>query len=101
MKFTRLLGEPGTIELSVLRDSLEFPPHEDRPYTIANFVMSVDGRAAFQGRSGPLSDDGDRAMFHALRERVDAIIVGTGTLRTERYGALIKDPEARQRRAAS
>jgi riboflavin biosynthesis pyrimidine reductase len=98
MKFTRLLGEPGTIELQVLRDALHFPAHEDRPYAVANFVASVDGRAAFQGRSGPLSDDGDRALFHALRERVDAVIVGTGTLRTERYGRLIKDEDARRRR---
>jgi riboflavin biosynthesis pyrimidine reductase len=65
---------------------------------LANFVSSADGRAAFQGRSGPLSDEGDRAHFHALRERVDAIMVGTTTLRLERYGRLIKDPEARERR---
>jgi riboflavin biosynthesis pyrimidine reductase len=65
---------------------------------IANFVASVDGRAAFDGRSAPLSDEGDRALFHALRERVDAVMVGTGTLRTERYGALIRDEDACRRR---
>ncbi len=100
MNFTRLLPEPGTIELESLRDALDFPDAEDRPYVIANFVMSADGRAAFQGHSAPLSDEGDRALFHALRERVDAIMVGTGTLRAERYGRLIKDPEAKERRAA-
>src|SRR5438874_4264484 len=100
MKFTRLLGEPGTIELDDLRDQLEFPERSERPHTIANSVSSADGRAALHGRSGPLSGDADRALFHALRERVDAVIVGTGTLRTERYGRLIKDPEARQRRIA-
>ena len=98
MNFTRLYPDPGTIALAELRDALSFPALEDRPYVIANFVASVDGRAAFQGRSGPLSDEGDRAMFHALRESVDAIMVGTGTLRVERYGSLIRDPEARQRR---
>ena len=40
-------------------------------------------------------------MFHGLREHVDAILVGTGTLRTERYGRLVRDPERRRRRAAS
>ncbi|HUA03851.1 MAG TPA: dihydrofolate reductase family protein [Solirubrobacteraceae bacterium] len=75
--------------------------HPDRPYTIANFVSSADGRAAFQGRSRDLSDPGDRQMFHGLREHVDAILVGTGTLRAERYGRLIRDPARRQRRAAS
>lgn len=73
----------------------------DRPYTIANFVASADGRAAYRGRSRWLSDDADRELFHGLREHVDAILVGTGTLRTERYGRLVRDPERRRRRAAS
>jgi riboflavin-specific deaminase-like protein len=75
--------------------------HTDRPYTIANFVSSADGRAAFQGVSRGLSDPGDRQMFHGLREHVDAILVGTGTLRAERYGRLVRDPGRRHRRAAS
>lgn len=98
MRFRSLYPGPGEIELSEFRDGLEFPALEDRPYTLANFVASVDGRAALSGRSAPLSDEGDRALFHALRERVDAVMVGTGTLRTERYGRLIKDPEASRRR---
>jgi len=75
--------------------------HAERPYTIVNFVESVDGRAAFEGRSRDLSDPGDREMFHGLREHVDAILVGTGTLRAERYGRLVRDPARRQRRTAS
>lgn len=75
------------------------PP--DRPYTVVNFVASADGRTAFRGRSGELSDVADRAIFHGLRERVDAVFTGTTTIRTERYGRLVPDPERRQRRAAS
>jgi riboflavin-specific deaminase-like protein len=75
--------------------------HTHRPYTIVNFVSSADGRAAFQGRSRDLSDPGDRQMFHGLREHVDAILVGTGTLRAERYGRMVRDPARRHRRAAS
>jgi riboflavin biosynthesis pyrimidine reductase len=88
------------MELESLRDALEFPTREDRPYTIANFVSTFDGRAALKGRSAPLSSPGDRVLFHTLRERVDAIIAGTRTLRTERYGRMIKDAEARDRRVA-
>ena len=73
----------------------------ERPYTIVNFVASADGHAAYRGRSRWLSDDADRELFHGLREHVDAILVGTGTLRIERYGRLIRDPERRHRRAAS
>ncbi len=80
-----LLGELGTLA-------------SDRPYTVANFVASVDGRATISGRSAPLSSTNDRELFHALRESVDAVLAGTGTLRVERYGRLIKDPAARARR---
>lgn len=103
MDFHRLIPEPGPISLPELREALRLPTdaHADRPYTIVNFVESVDGRAALDGRSAPLSDPGDRAMFHALREQVDAVIAGTGTLRTERYGRLVPDAEARDRRLAA
>jgi 5-amino-6-(5-phosphoribosylamino)uracil reductase len=102
-RFRRLLPEPGEIDAGGLLASLrtELPASTDRPYTIANFVVSADGRAAFRGRSGPLGDDGDRALFHALREQADAVLAGTGTLRTERYGRLIRDAERRARRTAA
>lgn len=73
----------------------------DRPYSIVNFVATADGRTAFKGRSRELSDPADRAVFHGLRECADAIFTGTGTMRVERYGRLVRDPERRQRRAAA
>lgn len=99
----RLVSEPDAVHAGELLSSLNLAgrAHVDRPYTIANFVSSTDGRAAFGGRSRDLSDPGDRQMFHGLREHVDAILVGTGTLRAERYGRLIRDAERRHRRAAS
>ena len=39
-------------------------------------------------------------MFHGLRERVDAVFAGTGTMAAEGYGRLVRDPARRQRRAA-
>ena len=53
------------------------------------------------GRSGALGDDGDRAMFHGLREQVDAVLAGTGTLRTENYGRILGKSERRERRRAA
>jgi riboflavin-specific deaminase-like protein len=85
--------------MASLNFTAQAPP--DRPYTVVNFVATVDGRTAFQGRSGGLSDVADRAIFHGLRERVDAVFTGTATMRTERYGRLVPDPERRQRRAGS
>ncbi len=100
MRFRRLLPEPGTVEVGTLLSSLALSAAapEDRPYVLANFVASVDGRATFGGRSGRLGDDGDRAMFHTLREQVDAVLAGTNTLRAERYGRIIVDPDGRRRR---
>lgn len=102
MEFQRLLPDPATgVEVDDLLDSLalrERAPAE-RPYTLANFIESVDGRATVQGRSRGLGDEGDRALFHGLRERVDAVMVGTGTLRAEDYGRILGRAERRQRRA--
>lgn len=70
----------------------------ERPYVVANFIASADGRATFQGRSGQLGDPADRFLFHGLRERVDAVFAGTRTLKIERYGRIIREGGARLRR---
>ena len=100
MDFRQLLPEAGTVEVQTLLSSLNLAERapEGRPYTIVNFVATVDGRATFGGRSGGLGDDGDRAMFHGLREQADAVLAGTGTLRTERYGRMLGKAERRERR---
>jgi riboflavin-specific deaminase-like protein len=99
----RLHPKPGSIRIGELLADLNLAGRApvDRPYTIVNFVASADGHAAFEGRSRGLSDPADRELFHGLRERVDAVIVGTNTLRTERYGRVVRDPDRRHRRAAS
>jgi len=101
--FHRFLPSEGEVEAQALAESLDLSSGApgDRPYTVANFVVTVDGRAAFQGRSSALGDDGDRAIFHGLRERVDAVLAGTRTLAAERYGRIIGSAERRERRVAS
>jgi riboflavin-specific deaminase-like protein len=100
MEFRQLLPEPVTVEVESLLDSLRLGEQAPAgsPFVAVNFVASVDGRATLSERSGALGDDGDSAMFHGLRERVDAVLAGTGTLRAERYGRLLGNPERRQRR---
>ena len=53
------------------------------------------------GRSGPLGDDGDHAMFHGLREQFDAVLAGSRTLAIEHYGRILGKAERRERRAAA
>jgi riboflavin biosynthesis pyrimidine reductase len=62
-----------------------------RPYVVANFVSTADGKATAQGRTAQLGGEGDRTLFHLLRTQVDAVLAGTGTLAVERYGLLIRD----------
>jgi riboflavin biosynthesis pyrimidine reductase len=52
---------------------------------MANMVASLDGAATRAGRSGSLGGDGDRLVFQAVRALPDAILVGAGTVRAERY----------------
>ncbi len=102
VKFRRLLPEPAEIEVDDLLGSLDLAARApaQRPYTYVNFVASSDGRATYAGRSGALGDDGDHAMFHGLRETADAVMAGTVTLRTERYGRILGKAERRERRLA-
>jgi riboflavin-specific deaminase-like protein len=71
---------------------------ERRPYLITNFAVTLDGHATIAGRSGPIGSQSDAAMLVGLRTRVDAVMIGAGTMRTERYGRVIADPAKRQRR---
>lgn len=72
------------------------PP--DRPYLVLNMVETVDGRIAIDGRSGPIGNAADRELFHGLRTQADAVMAGAGTVRTERYGRMIKSDALRERR---
>jgi len=54
---------------------------EGRPWVIAKWAMSLDGKIATRtGDSKWISNAGSRAKVHELRGRVDAILVGRGTL---------------------
>ena len=56
------------------------------PHLRADFVASLDGAIAVEGRSAGLGSPADKASFHALRAVCDAVVVGAGTLRMENYG---------------
>jgi riboflavin-specific deaminase-like protein len=66
-----------------------------RPYVLLNMVSTADGRATLGGRSGPIGNRADRALFHGLRLAVDAVLVGAATVRVERYHRLVRDESGR------
>src|SRR3954451_19680782 len=102
VKLRRLLPEPaGLPPLEAVRGMRLgdlAPP--DRPYLVLNMVSTLDGRITIDGRSGPIGDEADRELFHGLRTQADAVMVGAGTIRTERYGRIAKRPERREQRVA-
>lgn len=96
----RLLPDPRATTVQDEVDSLDFVARADdeRPYCVTNFVLSLDGRATLGGRSGPLGSKTDTAMLVGLRTRVDAVMIGAGTMRAERYGRPVADQAKRERR---
>jgi riboflavin biosynthesis pyrimidine reductase len=71
----------------------------ERPYVVVNMVATADGKAALDGRTRGLGGVADRALFHHLRTRVDAVMVGRRTAAIERYPRLVRDEALRERRA--
>jgi riboflavin biosynthesis pyrimidine reductase len=59
--------------------------YPEQPWLRANMVMSADGAATFEGRSGGLSSEADRRLFALLRGLADVILAGAGTARAEKY----------------
>jgi riboflavin-specific deaminase-like protein len=72
----------------------------ERPYMAVNMVSSLDGKAAIDWRTKGLSTELDRRLFHHLRTQADAVMVGAGTVRIERYGRMAKSEELRDKREA-
>jgi 5-amino-6-(5-phosphoribosylamino)uracil reductase len=70
----------------------------DRPYLALNMVSTADGKATMEWRTRGISTDVDRALFHHLRTQADAVMVGAGTVRAERYGAVTKTEELASKR---
>ena len=88
---TTIAEQLGSLDLVALA-------HDDRPYVVTNFAITLDGHATIAGRSGAIGSDADTAMLVGLRTRVDAVMIGAGTMRAERYGQVMGDPAKRERR---
>lgn len=83
-----LVVETGLLESEAVRLTAPFRKlvTTGKPWVIAKWAMSLDGRlAAPPGAGRWISSPGSRSVAHALRGRVDAIAVGIGT-------ALADDP---------
>jgi diaminohydroxyphosphoribosylaminopyrimidine deaminase/5-amino-6-(5-phosphoribosylamino)uracil reductase len=85
--FARLRAAGIEIESGVLAEAAEAQnaPYlkllrTGLPWVIAKWAMTLDGKiATASGDSRWISNEASRAIVHALRGRVDAIVVGRGT----------------------
>lgn len=100
-----MLGRIDEVDPSGLTERYAYPePDPDAPrscWVRGNMIASVDGGATSDGKSGDLGGDGDRAVFAALREVADVIVVGASTARVENYSGVqfsVAQRLARQRR---
>lgn len=96
----RLLPDPGPTTVDEQLDTYRpwEAPHAERPFVALNFAATVDGRATIDGVSGPIGSATDTTMLAGLRTRFDAVMIGAGTMRAERYGRIVAGEEQRQRR---
>lgn len=96
----RLLPDPSptTVDDQLDRYRPWEQQREERPFVAMNFAATVDGRAAIGGVSGPIGSETDTLLLARLRTRFDAVMIGAGTMRAERYGRVVASEEQRQRR---
>jgi riboflavin biosynthesis pyrimidine reductase len=88
-RFTRLLPDrAGDLAAEDLAAAVPGEPPADRPFLLVNMIATADGRATIAGRTGPIANRADYEVFHALRTRVDAVMVGAETVRVESYGPM-------------
>lgn len=96
----RLLPNPAPTEVVEQLEELDLRSlaHPDRPYVVTNFALTLDGKATISGRAGPIGTRTDTEMLMELRACADAVMIGAGTMRVERYGRMVPSPERRERR---
>lgn len=106
VSFRSLLDESSDKRSSAreISEALRFgtaavPVHSERPYLMLNMAITAEGNSTIGGRAGPIGGRADRELFHELRAITDGLLVGAGTLRTERYNRIVDDSARRQRRA--
>jgi riboflavin-specific deaminase-like protein len=96
----RLFPERGTTSPDELVSGLDLAAMApgDRPYLVLNMVSTLDGKATIDWRTRGLGGELDRELFHQLRTQTDAVMVGAGTARVERYGRMVKRNDLREKR---
>ncbi|SMC79354.1 diaminohydroxyphosphoribosylaminopyrimidine deaminase / 5-amino-6-(5-phosphoribosylamino)uracil reductase [Desulfocicer vacuolatum DSM 3385] len=69
---------------TLIEDFIWFVKNQKRPFVILKCASTLDGRIATRtGDSRWITNEKSRAHVHLLRHRVDAILIGSGTLHAD------------------
>jgi riboflavin biosynthesis pyrimidine reductase len=84
----RVLTEHHGSENALIEEHVALPlvRPTDRAFVRLEMISSADGGTAVDGVSRGLGNRIDHAVFNALRDRADAILVGLATAVAEHYG---------------
>lgn len=87
-KALRLHPEPRSLDASRIYEDLDFQNRvsneNELPYVVVNTVTTLDGKISRDGTSSGIGSDVDRSVMRTIRSRVDAVLVGAGTIRAEK-----------------
>lgn len=82
----RVLLGPEPVGADAPADLAELYAVPRTPWLRANMLSTVDGSVTgSDGRSGSINNAADKRVFDTLRRLADAVLVGAGTARAERY----------------
>ena len=82
-------------------DYAQLYPWPDGPWLRTMMVMTLDGATVGpDGLSGSISGPADKRVFMETRRLADAVLVGAGTIRAERYKPMGVKPEWQEARRA-
>ena len=72
--------------------ALDLPaPPPERPYVIANMVMSADGKSVIEGTEQGIGSAVDQRLMRELRVNADVVLNGAGTLRASGTSSRLGD----------
>ena len=104
-KATRILKRVGIeVKIGVLRKEAERLNEafhcqiaKKRPFIILKMAQSLDGKsAAYTGHSKWITGQDARKWVHTLRNEVDAVMVGTGTVQADNPQLTVREVKARK-----
>ena len=76
------------------------PPPPDRPYVLANMVMSADGKSVIEGTERGIGSATDQRLMRELRANADVVLNGAGTLRASGTSSRLGDAALEAARVA-